>query len=457
MADYCVYWFRRADEELSDCTVDDPVTGRAGLVGTQNIRNNASRVGGLDYIVSDSTIVEAVENQPWSGEANVHVSIANWAKTHDAKLVPKMKRLWFVAKSDNARQASRGSDLTFRETTRINSSLSDKTDVSSAVVLPSNTRPQCVFQGITPGHEAFVLTPAERDELVAKDRLSADVIFPYMIGRELTSGAGCAQRYVIGFGEKSIVEAAKYKEAFERIRLRVLPDVQNKANKEHESESARGQHLEKWWMHWRHRADMKLAISRLRGRYITGSRTQRWPFMFSFVSSDTLPGDKLQVFAFDDDYSFGVLQSRPHLLWYQAKAARLKHEEDYNYSAESVFDTFPWPQRPKVAQINTIANLSRVIHRIRATSEIDGGLRGLYHTLELPGRNPLKTAHEELDRAVVEAYGFTSRHDLLEQVLTLNQRLARPLVSRQVPTAPGIPANYPHRERLITTGIVRNE
>ena len=454
MADYCVYWFRRASDQLSDCTTDDPVTGRAGLVGTQNIRNNASRVGGLDYIVSDSTIVEAVENQPWSGEANVHVSIANWAKTQDVKLLPKMKRLWYVAKSDDTRQASRDSDLTFRETPKINSSLSDRTDVSAAVALLCNTSPQHVFQGITPGHEAFVLTADEREELLATDRHSAEVIFPYMIGRELSSGDGSPQRYVIDFGEKTIVEAAKYRAAFQRIQSKVLPDVRKKADEEHESESARSQHLEKWWMHWRHRADMKRAIRRLKCRYITGSRTQRWPFVFSFVSSDILPGDKLQIFAFDDDYSFGILQSKPHLLWYQAKAARLKHEEDYNYSVESVFDTFPWPQKPKASQINTIASLGREIRRIRATSEIDGGLRGLYHTLELPGRNPLKTAHDELDRAMMEAYGFTLRQDLLEQLLSLNQRLSQPLVSRQVPTAPGIPSNYPHREKLITSDVV---
>jgi len=43
-ADYCVYWFRRAQDEL------DP-GGRAGLVGTKTITQNKSREGGLDYIV----------------------------------------------------------------------------------------------------------------------------------------------------------------------------------------------------------------------------------------------------------------------------------------------------------------------------------------------------------------------------------------------------------------------
>ncbi|HWL95128.1 MAG TPA: DNA methyltransferase [Phycisphaerae bacterium] len=83
MADYCVYWFRRAHDHLPACTAADPVAGRAGLVGTQNIRNNQSRVGGLDHIVKSGVIVEAVENQPWSGEANVHVSIVNWVKTSE--------------------------------------------------------------------------------------------------------------------------------------------------------------------------------------------------------------------------------------------------------------------------------------------------------------------------------------------------------------------------------------
>ncbi|MEP6664119.1 MAG: DNA methyltransferase, partial [Verrucomicrobiota bacterium] len=68
MADYCVYWIRKAHEHLPACTAADPVAGRAGLVGTQNIRNNQSRVGGLDHVAKTGTIVEAVENQPWSGE-----------------------------------------------------------------------------------------------------------------------------------------------------------------------------------------------------------------------------------------------------------------------------------------------------------------------------------------------------------------------------------------------------
>ncbi len=156
MADYCVYWIRKAHDHLPPCTAADPVAGRAGLVGTQNIRNNQSRVGGLDYVVKTGTIVEAVENQPWSGEANVHVSIANWVKTQDAALLPKTRKLWFkVEPSSGAKKlrkrgsgpASKEYELDVRECDQINSALSDETDVSGAKTLACNTDPQRVFRG----------------------------------------------------------------------------------------------------------------------------------------------------------------------------------------------------------------------------------------------------------------------------------------------------------------------
>ncbi|RHX84691.1 DNA methyltransferase [Leptospira stimsonii] len=60
-ADYCVYWFRKTHDQLQDGKY-------AGLVGTNTIRQNDSRVGGLDYILNNGgTIVDAVSTQVWSG------------------------------------------------------------------------------------------------------------------------------------------------------------------------------------------------------------------------------------------------------------------------------------------------------------------------------------------------------------------------------------------------------
>jgi molybdate transport system regulatory protein len=56
-----------------------------------------------------------------------------------------------------------------------------------------------------------------------------------------------------------------------------------------------------------------------------------------------------------------------------------------------------------------------------------GGLRALYRTLELPGANPLKDAHAALDAAVLAAYGFSAKKDLLAQLLELNLAVAQRL------------------------------
>jgi hypothetical protein len=63
--------------------------------------------------------------------------------------------------------------------------------------------------------------------------------------------------------------------------------------------------------------------------------------------------DALSCFAFSDDYSFGILQSGIHWSWFIATCSKLKG--DFRYTPESVFDTFPWPQKPKHEDIKAVA------------------------------------------------------------------------------------------------------
>ncbi|MEY2410585.1 MAG: hypothetical protein QOF48_3255 [Verrucomicrobiota bacterium] len=81
----------------------------------------------------------------------------------------------------------------------------------------------------------------------------------------------------------------------------------------------------------------------------------------------------------------------------------------------TVFDTFPLPQAPTVKQIDAVALAARELRRVRAEAlpRLKGGLRALYRTLELPGANPLKDAHANLDTAVLAAHGFSTKKDLL--------------------------------------------
>jgi hypothetical protein len=184
-------------------------------------------------------------------------------------------------------------------------------------------------------------------------------------------------------------------------------------------------------------------------RYVVCSRITKRP-IFAFINSSVRPGDSLQIFAFADDYSFGILQSATHWQWFIAKCSKMK--SDFRYTPESVFDTFPWPQAPSEKQIDAIAAAGREIRRIRseALANLTGGLRALYRTLDLPGKNPLRDAHAALDKAVLAAYGFTAKKDLLEQLLNLNTQVAQRLANNQPVTAPGIPVSHSKPEALLS-------
>lgn len=486
MADYCVYWLRKTHDHLPACTTDDPLAGRAGLVGTQNIRNNNSREGGLDYVAKSGTIVEAVENQPWSGEANVHVSIVNWVKTRDAALLPKTRKLWSKVKlaANKGRQrgsgpASKDYELDFTECQHINSALSDQTDVSEAKFLKCNAEPPRVYNGQFPRHNGFVLEPRKAAALIAKDLANRQVVHPFLVGAEMLVH-GRPQRWVIDFQKMGILDAKRFDAPLRHIEETVLPHINALVAKEQKKTGKPTgqdqQWLKTWWQHFRCRKELVEAVGKI-PRYMVCCEVTKRP-IFCFLSPDIRPDHTLESFVFADDYSFGILQSSLHWLWFITKCSKLK--SDFRYTPESVFDTFPWPQfeagsgqRKKsetssaaggeidhsltisatsVARITAVAGAAREVRRVRAEAlpKLKGGLRALYRTLELPGANPLKDAHAALDAAVLAAYGFDPKRDLLAQLFALNLDVAAKIERGQTVTAPGIPPGYPEPEKLVT-------
>lgn len=93
--------------------------------------------------------------------------------------------------------------------------------------------------------------------------------------------------------------------------------------------------------------------------------------------------------------------------------------------------------------------------RADALQKVRGGLRAVYRTLELPGKNPLKDAHAALDAAVLAAYGFSARKDLLGQLLALNLDVAARTDAGEPVTAPGVPPCHPDPERLVAPDCIR--
>jgi len=441
-ADYCVYWFRRAHDEL-------PPGGRGGLVGTNTIRQNYSREGGLDYIVGNGgTITEAVSTQVWSGEAAVHVSIVNWTKGP----APGLKKL-FAQKGDHAE-----SPWDVVELPVINSSLSASLDVTAAERLRANVESGKCYQGQTHGHKGFLLSPDEAEKLIS-DPAASSVVHPYLIGDELVGALGARPgRFAIDLNHcPDLLSAKRHGAAFAHVEQEVLPDLSEKAKNEfaetQEHSGPRQNHLLQWWKFWRGRPEMLGALKGL-ARYIACSRITKRQ-IFEFVSSAIRPNDKLQVFALDDDYSFGVISSGVHWQWLKAKCTTLKG--DFNYNTESIWDTFPWPQKPTLPQVRQVAAAAVALRSLRRQVMAEHGwcLRDLYRTLDLPGKNPLRDAHDRLDAAVRAAYGMEPGADPLAFLLALNKEVAAREAAGQPVVAPGLPPCVTDSAPFVTDDCVR--
>ena len=94
-------------------------------------------------------------------------------------------------------------------------------------------------------------------------------------------------------------------------------------------------------------------------------------------------------------------------------------------ASRSFLDSSSGPN-PTAKQIEAVAAAAVEVRRVRAEAlkVTTGGLRAVYRTLEVPGRHPLKDAHAALDAAVLAAYGFDPKKDLLAQLLELNLTVA---------------------------------
>ena len=121
---------------------------------------------------------------------------------------------------------------------------------------------------------------------------------------------------------------------------------------------------------------------------------------FGFVSPEIIVNDAVQIIPNATMYHFGVLTSNVHMAWMRAVCGRLK--SDYRYSKDIVYNNFPWPE-PTDAQKEKITQTARGILDARALYP-DSSLADLYDEVTMPPE--LRRAHQNNDRAVMQAYGM---------------------------------------------------
>ncbi len=122
-----------------------------------------------------------------------------------------------------------------------------------------------------------------------------------------------------------------------------------------------------------------------------------------YVSADIICNDSANIVPNASLFHFGVLTSNVHNAWMRVVCGRL--EMRYRYSNTIVYNTFPWCQ-PTEEQKARIEQTAQAILDARAKYP-DCSLADLYDEVTMPPE--LRRAHQENDRAVMAAYGFSTK------------------------------------------------
>ena len=134
----------------------------------------------------------------------------------------------------------------------------------------------------------------------------------------------------------------------------------------------------------------------------TSSERRRY-LPIGFLPSKVIAGDTI-ILPDATLYHFGILTSNVHNAWMRVVCGRMK--SDYRYSSTLVYNNFPWPT-PTDEQKAKIEQTAQQILDARALYP-DSSLADLYDELTMPVE--LRRAHQQNDRAVMQAYGFNVKN-----------------------------------------------
>jgi len=401
-ADLVAHFFRRAFNLLRD-------GGTFGLIATNTIAQGDTRSTGLRWICTHGgSIYEARRRYKWPGIAAVVVSVihvlrGSWhgPRFFDGAAKPDITAFLFyrggsedpaiVAPNDGV--LSKGADIggigfTFDDQQRRTS------DVTSIAVMKA---------------------------LVEKDPRNQERIFPFLGGEELNDDPEQKpHRYVINFGEMSEAEARSWPDLMAIVEAKVKPE-RLKNNRES---------YRRYWWHFAEKRAEFFRLIRGKSRVLAIARVSQ-TFAFVFLPNGYVYSEKIFVFNEDRDAFFAVMQSRVHETWARFFSTTMK--DDLQYTPSDCFETFPfppdWENSPALSDLGARYHAHRA-ERMKSTvgTKKPEGLTATYNRFHdrhdrTPAIETLRALHAAMDRAVLDAYGWTDLRPVYDYRVQLDERV----------------------------------
>ena len=388
-ADLVSFFFRRAFDLLRP-------EGTFGLIATNTIGQGDTRSTGLRWIRKHGGIIyQATRRLKWPGMAAVIVSVINIRKGSIGHKTEKFVLDGNVVDLITAYLFHAGGD---DDPVPIKANAA-KSFQGSIVLGMGFTFDDTDTKGITS-------SLSEMRRLVAKDPRNAERIFPYIGGEEVNdSPTHSHHRYVINFGDMSEEHARGWPDLMKIIEERVKPErTRKKPNGEYALRSPLPQ---RWWHYADKRPALIEAIRNLDRVLVCCRHQPNWGT--TFMAPTSVFAESLVVIAIDSDASFAVLESKCHEAWARFFGSSMK--DDLRYTPSDCFETYPFPENFVAdLQLNSAGN---EYYEFRSALMIrnDEGLTKTYNRFHDPDeRSPdileLRRLHAEMDRAVLNAYGW---------------------------------------------------
>jgi hypothetical protein len=418
-ADFVMYWWNQAAKATASGKVK-----RFGLITTNSITQvfNRKVVERALEAKKPVSLIFAIPDHPWvDEESGAAVRIAMTV----GEAGKKEGRLQTIISEGKPDKDSAVELVLHQAIGTIHADLSVGTAVTKAVRLLANS--SLSFMGVTLSGQGFVVAP--NDPLAS---LHDECLHTYLTGGEFTRRR--QDRKVIDFYGLRIDEArARHPRLFQRIVEAVKPerDLNN-----------RPLYRERWWLFAEDRPGLREAQKGL-DRYIATCRTAVHR-TFEFIPGTAVVESTVIAIALCDAFFLGALSSRAHLVWTLRLGGTLEDRPRYNNTL--TFEPFPFPvcTAAQVAAIRTLGEQLDSFRKGQQAAHPKLTLTGMYNVLaklrvgepldekeqaihEVGLVSVLKQIHDELDAAVLDAYGWPrglSDTQIVERLVALNAERA---------------------------------
>jgi hypothetical protein len=379
--DLVAHFFRRSYTAARE-------SGCVGLIATNTLAQGDTREAGLLQIcLQGGRIYNARKRVRWPGMAAVHVSFVHFRKG--------------------------AVDLCFLNNMSvkgINSHLFPRQDEFMALPLKANQslsyRGSMVYgMGFTFDDQNDSATPLSYlNEVLLADPKCKERVFRFIGGQDINSNSlQTSNRFIIDFEDMTLDQAREWPSLLDIVREKVKPD-RDQLGGYGVAERRRCY----WWQYGSYASALKLALAGIKSCLALSQVSAN--LSISRQATNQVFAHTVIVFPLDTSAAFCALQSRPHEVWARFFGSSMK--DDLRYTPSDCFETFPFPVNWQTDP--TLEAAGKTYYEFRADLMIrnNEGLTKTYNRFHDPDEHDpkiveLRRLHAAMDRAVLDAYGWS--------------------------------------------------